>query len=125
MAADCCVYATAFVACCGVPLAIVACCRVFLIAAAVSVACTAAACIRCIVVNTDGVCPASLVLTIAPKYDGADRSAVDIVAGGLDGDVGVRAGAVVVMLVALCSIAVCSMAAMLARRASSGAARVA
>ena len=83
---------------CGVDVANVACCRVLPIAAAVSVVCAAGEYVRCIVANTDGGCPAPLVLRTAPKYDGAGRSAVDIVAGGFDGDVGARAGTVVVLL---------------------------
>ena len=86
---------------CGVDVANVACCRVSPIAAAVSVVCAAGEYIRCIFANTDGGSPAPLVLRTAPKYDGAGRLAVDIVAGGLDGGVGVRAGVVYAMSVAM------------------------
>ena len=82
-----------------VGVADVACCRV--IAAAVSVAYAAGEYVRCIFANTDGGRPAPLVLRTAPKYDGAGRLAVDIVAGGLDGGVGVRAGVVYAMSVAM------------------------
>ena len=79
---------------CGVDVADVACCCVSPIAVAVSVARAAGGYVHCIVANT----PALLVFRTAPKYDGAGRSVVDIVAGGFDGDVAARAGAVVVMV---------------------------
>ena len=108
-----------------------------LVMPAVSVSRAAAACIHVIVVDTADACHSRLVLRTAPKYDGpgwwtvdllagvfdgdvgVGSGAVDMVASVFDGDVGVGAEAVVVMLVALCS-----MAAMAASKASRGAARV-
>ena len=73
---------------CGVDVADVACCQVSPIAAAVSVVRAAGEYVRCIVANIDGGRPAPLVLRTAPKYDGASRPSVGILAGGFDGDVG-------------------------------------
>ena len=69
-------------------------------------------------VKTYGACPLLLVLRTALKYDGTGQCAGDIMACGSNRDVGVGAGVLDVMLATLCS-----MAAMLARRVSRGAAR--
>ena len=52
-------------------------------------------------VETDVACPPLLVLSTAPKYDGTGWWAGVIMTSGSDGDVGVRAGVLYVMSVAL------------------------